>query len=501
MVRSVPDQGPDAQLRALQGFRRSVYGCFTGWRDTLFELMDALLASPHRPVSLPWLSLEAPLRRGHGSVYRALGRGGIDTAALAGVLTGLVDGVAEPGLPVVFALDCSHWPRPDAATSPDRTFNYDAAKDRHRDHRSPVTAGWWYQWVAATTWGHSSWALPVDVVRIAPGDNHHAVAVAQIRALLDRLSRRSADGSAGGGAGGGAGGPAGVPIVCLDGDYSAAWIGRQLVGAPVQLLGRLRGDGVMFADPPTRPPGRRGRPAVHGPRMKFPDPTSWPEPDEVRIVPVRPDRGRAHELSVLAWHGLHPRHSRRLPEHHPGSGRSREVLRGTVIRIHSATPGMTPIWLWWTGPAGSFDLDTAWRAYLHRFDIEHLFRFLKQHLGWTTPRPRTPDQATRWTWLTATAYAHLVAARELVTDHRLPWEHPGPPSPLRVKRGFRALHPILGTPAQDRAKPTPGPGRPPGRTSTPAPRHPVIRKHSKPKTPKKKRATATATARSTGQTG
>ncbi|MCP2203262.1 hypothetical protein LX90_009234, partial [Lentzea flava] len=55
----------------LQRFRVEVYRGFAAWRDVLFELMDALLASPQRPQSVPWLTLETPLRRGHGSVYKA----------------------------------------------------------------------------------------------------------------------------------------------------------------------------------------------------------------------------------------------------------------------------------------------------------------------------------------------------------------------------------------------------------------------------------------------
>lgn len=481
--RSVPDQGLAAQIRQLQGFREELYGCFGAWRDTLFELVDALLVSPQRPSSVPWLTLEAPLRRGHGSVYKALRRGRIDTVALARTLTTLVTGPAAADKDLVFALDCSQWPRPHAATSPDRTLNYDAAKDR-RDRRAPVSEGWWFQWLAATNSEHSSWAPPVDLVRIGPGENHHAVAVTQIRALLDRL-------------------PAGrsrPPIVCMDGDYSPSWIGRQLAGQPVQLLIRVRSDSVMRTDPPPRRSGDRGRPPVHGPAMKLSDTASWPVPDEIRIVPPRPDRGRDHELSVLAWHRLHPRHSKKLdePGRIPHSGKAREIVRGSVIRIQSAQPDEKPIWLLWTGPDGSFDLDRLWRAYLRRFHIEHLFRFCKQHLGWTLPRLRTPEQATRWSWLIAAAYAHLVAARDLVGDHRLRWERAGLMSPLRVKRGFRVLQPELGTPTKSRKPSRPGPGRPPGRTSTPAPRHPVIRKRRssrKPKTGNKKRAAANATAR------
>ena len=41
----------------------------------------------------------------------------------------------------------------------------------------------------------------------------------------------------------------------------------------------------------------------------------------------------------------------------------------------------------------------AWQAFLRRFDLEHAFRFLKQHLGWTRPKLRDPAAADRWTWL------------------------------------------------------------------------------------------------------
>ena len=54
------------------------------------------------------------------------------------------------------------------------------------------------------------------------------------------------------------------------------------------------------------------------------------------------------------------------------------------------------LWLWWDGPGEEEpDLDLLWRAYIRRFDLEHTFRFLKQTLGWTTPRVRHPEQDDR----------------------------------------------------------------------------------------------------------
>jgi hypothetical protein len=186
---------------------------------------------------------------------------------------------------------------------------------------------------------------------------------------------------------------------------------------------------------------------------------------------------------VQAWAGLHPKQHR-----HPGHGsrRPRPIVRGTIIRVQvERVPARTRppkvLWLWWAGP-GQLDLDLAWRAYTRRFDLEHTVRFCKQTLGWTTPRPRHPEQADRWTWLVLVAYTQLRLARQLVADQRLPWERPRPPgqlSPYRVRRGVSRLLCTLGSPA---AAPKPSgrsPGRPKGHRSGPALRHPAIKKPTK----------------------
>jgi hypothetical protein len=187
-------------------------------------------------------------------------------------------------------------------------------------------------------------------------------------------------------------------------------------------------------------------------------------------------------VTVQAWGGLHPKQQRH-PGH--GTGQPRPIVRGTIIRVQvQRIPAKTRppkvLWLWWAGPDGvQLDLDLAWRAYVRRFDLEHTVRFCKQTLGWTTPRPRHPTQADRWTWLILACYAQLRLAREVVADARLPWERPRPParlSPVRVCRGFPRLLVRLGSPA---ATPKPAgrsPGRPKGSRCGPATRYPAIKK-------------------------
>jgi hypothetical protein len=100
----------------------------------------------------------------------------------------------------------------------------------------------------------------------------------------------------------------------------------------------------------------------------------------------------------------------------------------TLVEVERLTRGERRreprvLWLWWHGPEGTApDLDLIWRSYVRRFDLEHTFRFLKQSMGWTTPRVRHPEQADRWSWLIVAAYTQLRLAREGVADLRLPWE-------------------------------------------------------------------------------
>jgi hypothetical protein len=137
------------------------------------------------------------------------------------------------------------------------------------------------------------------------------------------------------------------------------------------------------------------------------------------------------------------------------------------------------VWLWWQGPPGAApDLAVTWRAYVHRFDLEHTFKFLRQALDGAARRVRHPEAADRWPRLLALASTQLRLARPLIVDQRLPWHRPHPLgrlTPYRVRRQFRQLGPALGTPAappKPAGRPT---GRPRGRRYQPAPRYPAVK--------------------------
>jgi DDE superfamily endonuclease len=443
-----------AATTALSQFRYQLYGCLHGWADTLFELGDAVLCAAGAVGSVPALSLEPEFRRSHGSLYKALAIGEIDDGELRRLL---VEHRPE-GWPLVFAVDASTWDRCDAETSPQRGFYHSASK---HSAGQPIVAGWSYQWIAQLNWDHDSWTAPVDVVRIPPTANTTDVTIDQVRGLVELLP---ADGE--------------VPMFVFDAGYDPIAIGHGLAGVRAEVLVRIRNDRVFYTDPPAeRPAGTRGRPPRHGRRFKLSDPTTAPPPDaEVRIHDPRYGTVR-----IRAWHNLHPRLSGRGRW---AGGQPPPIVTGSVIRVdveHLPKPTArttTTLWLWWSGP-GQPDLQRCFCAYLHRFDLEHTYRFAKNTMGWTAPSLCTPEQADRWSWLIVTAYTQLRLARGLVDDRRLPWERPRDPTkltPARVRRGFRRVRATIGTPARPPKSTTPGPGRPKGTRRPPRTRHPVIKR-------------------------
>src|SRR5918993_139836 len=150
---------------------------------------------------------------------------------------------------------------------------------------------------------------------------------------------------------------------------------------------------------------------------------SWVTPVDARRVEPEEDANRVAAEQVRA-------HLHRLPDRDDGPIFVFDAGYDPV-RLPQGERRRKPkvLWLWWNG-AGAPDLDLIWRSYCRRFSVEHGIRFLKQALGWTTPRVRYPEQADRWTWLVLAAYAQLRLAKGLVADRRLPWEKPLPTEKL-----------------------------------------------------------------------
>ena len=456
----------DGEVEALRAFRAGLVVAFGRRRDALLEVLDALLTAGPAP-SLPHLSLSPGHRRGWGSVYAALRRGHVHAEALRSLLLRQ----PMPDGPPLYAVDVSVWPRPGATTSPERGYQYHSP--RRRDGHDPVVPGWAYQWLTRLSWDRDSWTAPLDVRRVRPEEKPTALAVEQLKALL--AARPAAQRGA-------------VPLVLFDAGYDASGFTDALADTPVALLIRLRSNRHFWFAPVRATAHPRGRPRRHGAKFVCNDPATWPAP----TAELHATDEAYGQVTVRAWAGLHTYVRRPVRPGVVGQYRGpRRLAHGTVVRLEvGRLPGQrrTPdvVWLWWQPPPSResraptpAELDVVWRGYCRRADLEQTFRFMKQALGWVTPRVRLPEQADRWTWLVLAAYTQLHLARGAVADHRLPWERPLPLArltPARVLRGFATLAWRLPPVA---AAPKPcgrSPGRPKGRRSAPAARYPPLKK-------------------------
>jgi hypothetical protein len=449
-----PGSEIDCGVEELDRWRCALYEGVLGCRgQTLFAMVDAIAGARGRCGCPAHASLEGPV--GHAAFYRALGEGLVDVEGAVGQACGVADRV---GLPRVYAIDTTAWPRPYAPTSPDRQPQYTPGGPRGS---ALIRTGWRYQQVVRLTLTPDSWVLPVLLRRIASTDDLVAVTIAQIRQVCAR------DGAS-----------AQAPsLFLLDSGYPAARITYLLRenNVPAEVLVRLSTSQTMWTRPEVKaahPLG--GRPRRHGLRLplRAPDlPADFGISAPVDIYGT---------VTVQAWHQVHPkinRSSRGFADHPDPP-----IVEGTVLlaRVQHLRPSRRAgdLALWYSGTRT--DLITLVMTYLARFDAEHYFRYLK-----TTARagdfpPRRPRALTLWLRLHALAYLQLFLARPHVTDALLPWEtrHHHTLTPGQVRRRVspalaNAWHP------PDRPKPThPGPGRPAGRRRVRRQRHPVIRKNA-----------------------
>ena len=428
----------------MKQFRLAAYETLGLRKDSLFELMEAALTGPG-PATIVRLSLAPVFRRGWSSAPDALADGEVDADGCRRLVQRTVIELPPGGRPV-WALDGTVWPRPAAATSPERTYGHRTLPGIPQDG---VVPAWEYEWLVEVPEPGTGWVLPLDVRRRGPGDGTPtALAIRMLRAGL-------------------AGRPAGAPrpVVALDSGYDPVQLARAKL--PVDLLVRLRSNRVFSRAP--GPYRGRGAPRKYGATFKLADPATHGVSDASASL-VDPRYG---QVRIDAWRDLRVRGAADVPF---------AVVRVQLERLPRRLKPPAPLWLAWIGDDLPADLADLWRWYTLRFTAEHGFRFLKQTLGWTTVRPRDPAAADRWTWLLALALWQLWLARPVVADQRLPWERPLPPArltPGRVRRAFAGLFPQLGTPARPPKPRGKAPGRRPGHSPGPRSRHPIVRRRPK----------------------
>lgn len=110
--------------------------------------------------------------------------------------------------------------------------------------------------------------------------------------------------------------------------YDVTRLAYVLADLPIELVGRLRSDGVMLRDAgPRRSTPRGGQPRKHGGVLTFSKPESWHTPNQATTC----DTTRYGWAETLAWDRMHPRLQARGPWlDHCGE---LPLIHGTLIRL------------------------------------------------------------------------------------------------------------------------------------------------------------------------
>jgi len=427
--------------KSLSEFRKAVYQSLRRRADILFDLIDALTVAGQ--VSSPVaLSEQKPFQRKFCSVYDGLENGEMDVDEILSLLPACMPGGSETIAGYkVYAVDATANEHEQAETLPDRSVLKSSQSE-------PMRYGHKYSWVVRLIKFGSSWAAPVDIERIATEATDTQVAAVQVQELDVHDPE--------------------AKVIVADRRYEE----HHFLGIFEHVqhtfgLMRLHSNRVLYEEPQPKSVGSRGAPRKHG------------KPFKLNGSQRAEDRSATFQLGkqtvrVRAWSKLH--------------FKKLATLIGTLVQVEflkeDGTPRYKrPLWLFWTGPQ-SVALSDLCRMYLWRFAIEHLFRFLKQHMGLNSNRSPNLVSAQQWMWLCALAYWQLLLMRDAVQKDYPAWyprsrQQRTKLTPYQVQRSALAFLLELGTPA---SKPRPA-GKGTGRQKNYCPparvRYPVVFKSKK----------------------
>lgn len=166
----------------LETFRKLAYNLLGNGRDTLFDLMDAVMTS--RSVSsFAELSLAGVFRRQWSSLYKTLER----SAPSGEKLMKLYQRYLPEGSRLVLAGDHTAWPRLWSPTLRERTYEHQAAAT---PGSKPVTVGQGYSSLVCVPETAGSWVLPLCHERVTSFESPLAKAAAQLQQVCQGMSQR-----------------------------------------------------------------------------------------------------------------------------------------------------------------------------------------------------------------------------------------------------------------------------------------------------------------------
>lgn len=456
---------------ALVQFRNRLYQNFTNRADTLMELVDALCSNVSAR-SVVELCLTPCFRRSYTTLYTALAEWTWDEQQLARLLAPYLPRPPERSF-WLLGLDVTPQPRPFAQTLPDRSLVY---QPNSVAGNTPVTIGHQFSTVALLPEEKAqrspAWVVPLATARVASSDDKERVGAAQIDALLQDPNLPFQDH---------------LCVEVADSKYSKpAYVHAHRQHANLVTIVRVAANRTFYRLPQdANEQAGVGHPAWYGARLALGDPSTWPPSDTHAITQHVSRRGKRYRVEIQSWHNCLMR-GQRKPKLLPMQRYPFTLVRIVFYDQSGKHAFRQPLWLIVVGQRRhELTAFAIYHAYARRYDLEHFFRFGKQHLlltGFQTPEVEREES---WWQLVHLAYAQLWLAREVVVALPRPWEGNLPSmqrrqiSPSLVQRDFGRIIRQIGTPAQPPKVRGNSAGRRVGTCLPPRPRQKVVVKGHK----------------------
>ena len=213
------------------------------------------------------------------------------------------------------------------------------------------------------------------------------------------------------------------------------------------------------------------------------------KPDVVEQFETTTPHGRQRIIEVEAWNDMLVRGGDGFnSDQHPFTLVKVTMLNTSTSSVHRSEGKEIynkPLWLMVQGKRrAELSPRQIFESYRQRFDIEHFFRFGKQHLLMDKFQTASTEYEENWWQLVLLAYVQLYLAKEVSQHLPYDWEKYLPehqdntriPSPSHVMRDFPRLAAQIGTPAAEPKTRGIPPGRQKGETQAPRPDLAVIYK-------------------------
>lgn len=366
----------------------------------------------------------------------------------------------------LLAVDSTHLERSFSPTLIDREFIY---KPSPIYNQKPITLGHRYSVLTYLTSDKNTqynWSIPLSTSRIDSCSTESKMATKQVKTLLDNCPELNQDK---------------LLVIAADSYYSNQYfLGDLKREKNVVTLTRCRSNRVFFCLPEVdnNTKKRRGHPRWYGNKFDLKDEKTWHEVDKHFSRIIINQNNEIINLEIKCWNNLIMKGDKQQKMWQ----KPFRLLRIT-LKDYQGNLKFKPMWLIIMGERGDeLNLFDCYRAYLRRFDIEHLFRFAKNKLLLNNYYSPEVEREKNWVELVFLSYVNLWAARNLAKQVTSDWQKyyhrkmPEQITPSMVQKDFkRIIHTFGGETPSPKVRGY-SPGREKGIKLPPRLRYPMVKK-------------------------